>query len=276
MQAPKSWRPPTGTLGKLLEEARQRSVLLERRRADLLALAADTPAGLPFVTALLREDVAVIAEVKRRSPSKGPINPGVSAVTLAGAFADGGAAALSVLTEPDSFGGSVQDLVDIRRRVQLPTLKKDFHVDAVQVLEARAIGASAILLIARALEPSRLEDLAGEAHQHGLDVLVEVRDEEELARAIALGAAAVPMIGVNNRNLETLVVSPNTAERILPLIPADRIAIHESGISERAQVEAAARHGAQAVLVGSSVSASSEPTAAVRALTGVPRAPRAT
>lgn len=258
-----------------MDEARQRSELLERRRADLLALAADTAAGLPFVAALLRDDVAVIAEVKRRSPSKGPINPGVSAVALAGAFADGGAAALSVLTEPDSFGGSVQDLVDIRRRVELPTLKKDFHVDAVQLLEARAIGASAILLIARALEPSRLADLAGEAHQHGLDVLVEVRDEDELARAIALGAAAVPMIGVNNRNLETLVVSPNTAERILPLIPADRIAIHESGISERSQVEAAARHGARAVLVGSSVSAASEPTSAVRALTGVPRPHRA-
>lgn len=271
MQAPKTWRPPSGTLGKLLDEARERAELLERRRSDLKALAADTPAGRSFAEALSGGTVCVIAEVKRKSPSRGPINPGVSAVVLAGAFADGGAAALSVLTEPEHFGGSVQDLVDIRRRVELPTLKKDFHVESVQVLEARACGASAILLIARALEPARLEELAGEAHQWGLDVLVEVRDEDELARAIALGAAAAPMIGVNNRNLETLVVTVSTAERILPLIPADRIAIHESGISVRAQVEAAALHGADAVLVGSSISAATEPTPAVRALTGVAR-----
>ncbi len=257
-----------------MDEARQRAANLERRRADLMALAADTAAGRPFAAALLRDEVAVIAEVKRASPSKGPINPGVSAVALAGAFADGGAACLSVLTEPDHFKGGVQDLVDIRRRVDLPTLKKDFHVDAIQVLEARAIGASAILLIARALEPSRLEDLAGEAYQLGLEVLVEVRDEDELARAVALTASAAPMIGVNNRNLETLVVNHTTAERILPLIPTDRIAIHESGIAERSQVEAAASHGADAVLVGSSISASSEPANAVRALTGVPRRSR--
>lgn len=258
-----------------MDEARQRAVLLERRRADLMALAADTPAARPFATALLREDVAVIAEVKRASPSKGPINPGVSAVALAGAFADGGAACLSVLTEPEHFKGGVQDLVDIRRRVELPLLKKDFHVDSIQVLEARAIGASALLLIARALEPSRLEDLAGEAHQLGLEVLVEVRDEDELARAVALAVAAAPMIGVNNRNLETLVVNHATAERILPHIPADRIAIHESGIAERSQVELAASHGADAVLVGSSISSSTEPAAAVRTLTGVTRRGRA-
>lgn len=260
----------------MVDEARQRAEHLERRRADLKALAADTPAGRPFAAALAGHFVAVIAEVKRASPSKGPINPGVSAVALAGAFADGGAVALSVLTEPDAFKGSVQDLVDIRRRVDLPTLKKDFHVDAIQVLEARAIGASALLLIARALEPSRLEDLAGEAYQWGLDVIVEIRDEEELARAVALSAAAAPMIGVNNRNLETLVVTPSTAERLLPLIPADRIAIHESGIAEHAQVEAAAARGADAVLVGSSISAAAEPTIAVRALTGVARQGRAT
>ena len=271
VQATRPWRPPTGTLGKLLEQARLRAEQLERRRADLKALAADTPAGGPFADVLRRADVAVIAEVKRASPSKGLINPGVGAVALAGAFADGGASALSVLTEPDHFMGSVQDLVDIRRRVQLPILKKDFHIDSVQVLEARAIGASAILLIARALEPSRLGDLAGEAAQLGLEVLIEVRDEDELARAVALGASAAPMIGVNNRNLETLVVNHTTAERILPLVPADRIAIHESGIAERSQVETAAERGADAVLVGSSISAATEPTMAVRALTGVAR-----
>lgn len=276
MQASKTWRPPTGTLGKLLDEARQRAALLERRRADLKALAADTAAGPAFADALRGDAVAVIAEVKRASPSKGPINPGVSAVALASAFAEGGAAALSVLTEPDHFQGGVQDLVDIRRRVPLPTLKKDFHVDAVQLLEARAVGASAILLIARALEPSRLAELAGEAVQMGLEVLVEVRDEDELARAVALGASAAPMIGVNNRNLETLVVNPATAERILPLIPADRLAVHESGISERAQVEIAAQRGADAVLVGSSISAAAEPVAAVRTLAGVPRRGRST
>lgn len=271
MQAQKTWRPPTGTLAKLLDEARQRSDLLERRRADLKALAADTPAGPAFADALRRPDVAVIAEVKRASPSKGAINPGVSAPQLAGAFAEGGAAALSILTEPDHFKGTIQDLVDVRRKVPLPTLKKDFHVDAIQLLEARAVGASAVLLIARALEPAKLADLAGEAVQLGLEVLVEVRDEDELGRAVALGAGAAPIIGVNNRNLETLVVSPATAERLLPLIPADRIAVHESGIAERAQVEVAATRGADAVLVGSSISAAPDPVEAVRALAGVAR-----
>ena len=274
MQASREWRPPTGTLGKLIEEAAERASQLERRRADLKALAADTAAGLPFAAALRRSDVAVIAEVKRRSPSKGDINRGASALALAAAYADGGAAALSILTEPDHFGGSVQDLVDVRRRVQLPTLKKDFHVDSVQVLEARAIGASALLLIARALEPSRLEDLANEAAQLGLEVLVEIRDDEELFRAMSLKASVVSMVGVNNRNLETLVVTPSTSERLLPLIGADRVAIHESGIAGRPDVEAAASNRADAVLVGSSVSAAENPADAVRALTGVARRPR--
>ena len=274
MQAPRTWRPPTGTLGKLIEEAVERAGQLERRRADLRALAADTAPGLPFAAALRRDDVAVIAEVKRRSPSKGDINKGASALSLAAAYADGGASALSILTEPDHFGGSVQDLVDVRRRVQLPTLKKDFHVDSMQVLEARAIGASAILLIARALDPQRLEDLAAEAALLGLEVLVEVRDDEEMARAVALPADIVSMIGVNNRNLETLVVAPATAERLLPLIPHDRVGIHESGIAGRDDVTIAARNRADAVLVGSSVSAAADPAEAVRALIGVPRLPR--
>lgn len=271
MQASRVWHPPSGTLGQLTTAAHERAGALERRRADLKALAADNPAGPSLVAALRREDVAVIAEVKRRSPSKGDISPGASATVLGAAYADGGAAAISILTEPDHFGGDTRDLVDVRRRIDLPTLKKDFHVDSIQLLEARAIGASALLLIARALEPARLDDLAREALALGVEVVIEVRDDDELARAVATGA---PMIGVNNRNLETLVITPATAVRLVPLIPTDRVAIYESGITGLDDVARAAVLGADAVLVGSSVSSAADPAAAVRALTGVVRQER--
>lgn len=271
MQASRVWQPPSGTLGQLTASAHERAAALQRRRADLKALASDSAPGPSLAAALRRDDVAVIAEIKRRSPSKGDISPGASATVLAAAYADGGAAALSILTEPDHFGGDSGDLVDVRRRIDLPTLKKDFHVDSIQLLEARAIGASALLLIARALEPSRLEDLAKEAALLGVEVLIEVRDDDELARAVAIGA---PMIGVNNRNLETLVITPATAARLIPLIPADRVAIYESGIKGADDVRGAAGVGADAVLVGSSVTGAPDPAAAVRALTGIARQDR--
>jgi indole-3-glycerol phosphate synthase len=268
VQGSRVWQPPSGTLGQLTAAAGERAAALERRRADLKALAADVPPGTSLAAALRRDDVAVIAEIKRRSPSKGDISPGASATALGAAYADGGAAALSILTEPEQFGGDASDLVDVRRRINLPTLKKDFHVDSIQLLEARAIGASALLLIARALEPARLDDLAREAALLGVEVLIEVRDDDELARAVATGA---PMIGVNNRNLETLVITPSTAVRLVPLIPADRVAIYESGIKGADDVARAALLGADAVLVGSSVAGAADPAGAVRALTGVAR-----
>jgi indole-3-glycerol phosphate synthase len=176
------------------------------------------------------------------------------------------------LTEPDHFGGSVDDLQAVREAVTLPVLKKDFHVDPVQLLEAKALGASAALLIARALAPDELRAMMRTAVELELEALVEVRDEAELDLALSLDAL---LIGVNNRNLETLEIDPSTSERLLPLIPSSVIAIAESGIAGRQDVERAGQVGADAVLVGSSISASDDPLEAVRALTNVDKVHRA-
>ena len=184
----------------------------------------------------------------------------------------GGAAGVSVLTEPKHFAGSPEDLVDVRRRVALPILKKDFHVAAIQLLEARALGASAALLIARALAPDALAELMLAGRELGLELLVEVRDEAELERALLAGAT---MIGVNNRDLETLRIDQSTASRIIPLIPKHVVAIAESGVKSRADVDRYAAVGADAVLVGSSLSSAPDPASATRALTGVARIDRA-
>ncbi len=222
--------------------------------------------------ALRGRHVAIIAEVKRRSPSKGWINPGMSASDQAIAYERGGAAAVSVLTEPAHFGGSAEDLVAVRGAVGIPTLKKDFHVDRVQLLEAKALGASAALLIARALSPDALEQMVGYAGEIELEVLVEVRGEDELTRALNAGAT---LVGINNRNLESLAIDPETAVRLLALVPASVTAVSESGVESRRDVERVASAGTDAVLVGSVISRAADPTAAVRSLTGVARVARA-
>jgi indole-3-glycerol phosphate synthase len=218
--------------------------------------------------ALERSEVAVIAEVKRRSPSKGWIKAGLGAVEQARAYHAGGAAAISILTEPNHFDGSTADLEIVGSEVHIPLLKKDFHVDAIQLLEARAAGASAVLLIARALPQGDLVRLMADADRLLLDALVEVRDRVELQRALDAGAT---IVGINNRNLETLEIDPRTSEVLLPLIPTGVIAIAESGVSSRQDVERVAAVGADAVLVGSALSAAGDPTEAVRGLAGVPR-----
>lgn len=274
MQAVSTWSPPTGTLGSLVHAARERAAGLATRRVELeqaAIRALDAAPPPPFAAALRRADVAVIAEVKRRSPSKGDIAPGLSAAAQAEAYAAGGAAALSILTEPDRFGGSVADLDAARAAVRVPLLKKDFNVHPLQVLEAAAHGASAVLLIARAVAPDQLVALARDVRALGLEPLVEIRDEAELEAALR---AEATVIGVNNRNLETLVIDPATGDRVLPLIPASCVAVWESGVQSPEDVRRAAAAGADAVLVGSSVSAAGDPAAAVRALTGVARGGR--
>jgi indole-3-glycerol phosphate synthase len=221
-----------------------------------------------FRGALQGQRVGVIAEVKRSSPSKGAINPGLDLARQVGAYEAGGAAAISVLTEPTRFGGSSDDLVLARTSVALPLLKKDFHVDVSQIFEARALGASAALVIARAVPPGCLKDLMTAGADVALEILVEVRDERELDLALSLNAR---LIGVNNRNLETLEIDPATALRILPLIPRDVVAIAESGVKTAADVKRVADAGADAVLVGSELSGARDPEAAVRSLTGVAR-----
>jgi indole-3-glycerol phosphate synthase len=212
--------------------------------------------------------VAIIAEVKRSSPSKGAINPGLDVEKQVREYEKGGAAAISILTEPQRFGGSNHDLIRARTSVRTPLLKKDFHVDVVQILEARSLGASAALVIARAVPPARLKELVKAGEDFGIEILVEVRDTEELDRALSCGAR---LIGVNNRNLETLQIDPETSLRLLPLIPTGVVAIAESGVTSPADVSRLAAAGADAVLIGSELSASADPEAAVRAFTRVAR-----
>lgn len=215
--------------------------------------------------------MAVIAEIKRRSPSKGDLDPAIVASERAASYARGGAAAISVLTEPSRFAGSIDDLRDVADSIPIPVLRKDFIVDELQILEARAAGAAAILLIARALEPSRLPGLVSAARLYGVEPLVEVRTAEELARAIDAGA---DVVGVNARDLETLIVDRELTARLLPRVPTGVIAVAESGITDRRGVEASARAGADAVLVGSALSVAADPQRAVRDLAGVARIAR--
>jgi indole-3-glycerol phosphate synthase len=253
-------------LGALVVEAEARARALRPTLAELRERVGSQPTPPAFAAALRGASVALLCEIKRRSPSRGTINPGLALADHARAYARGGAAALSILTEESRFGGAAGDLPLAAAAVRVPLLRKDFLVSRDQLLEARALGASAALLIARALPPSRLADLHGAAQELGLETLVEVRGEEELATAIDIGAA---VIGVNNRDLETLTMDPGVGDRLLPLVPAGCIAVWESGVQCRADVERASRAGADAVLVGSSISAASDPEAAVAALAGV-------
>lgn len=263
------WTFPLGTLGTLTREAHERAAAVSGTLADLKARAADAPPVRPFAPGLTGAHVRVIAEVKRASPSKGAIAPGLDAVAQAQAYAAGGAAAISVLTEPTRFGGALADLDVVSRAVTIPTIRKDFLVHPIQLWEARVAGASAALLIVRSLSPDELPRLIEAAAEAGLATLVEVRDLGELDRALALDT---PVIGVNNRNLETLVIDPATAPGLIPCIPADRVAVAESGMRTAGDVAPAAAAGADAILVGSAISAAADPAREVRALAGVPRA----
>ncbi len=271
MQAIVAWSAPGGVLGELVAEARARAAALGARDAELDRAAADAPRPPGLAAALRRADVAVIAEIKRRSPSKGDLAPDMRLAERAAAYADAGAAALSVLTQTSRFGGTADDLAEAARTVRIPLLRKDFIVDPRQVIEARALGASAVLLIARALPPAELAALAAVARDVGLETLVEVRDAAELDAALGAGAT---IVGVNNRNLETLAIDDAVSAELLPRIPADRPAVYESGVAERADVERAAAYGADAVLVGSALSGAADPHAAAAALTGVARGAR--
>ena len=209
---------------------------------------------------------SVIAEVKRRSPSKGDLADIPDPALLAAAYARGGAGAISVLTEERRFGGSLDDLRAVRAAVDTPLLRKDFIVTSYQLVEARAAGADLALLIVAALDDDELRRLHDEARELGLTVLVEVHDEAETERAVALGAE---LIGVNARNLKTLEVDNDTFGRLAPLVPDDRVLVAESGISGPDDVRRFVGEGASVVLVGEALVRGGDPEAAVRAMTGV-------
>jgi indole-3-glycerol phosphate synthase len=232
-------------------------------RAELARSAAGQPQPPSFAGALRRPDgrLAVIAEIKRRSPSAGEIKAGASAAGQARAYQAAGADALSVLTDEKYFGGSLDDLrevVDLFRQMPpaRPCLRKDFMVHPVQVLEARLAGASAVLLIVRALADGELADLAAAAEAAGLDALYEVHDEAEVDRALRQGAR---IIGVNNRDLARFQTDLALSERLIPRLPRDVIAVSESGIFTGADAARVRAAGAHAVLVGEALMKAPDP-----------------
>jgi len=241
---------------------REAAVPLEQLR-DLLA---EAPAARDPMPAFRAPGSSVIAEVKRRSPSKGDLADIPDPAALAAAYARGGAAAISVLTEERRFHGSLADLRAVRAAVETPLLRKDFMVTDYQLVEARAAGADLVLLIVAALDDARLRDLHAHARELGLTVLVEVHDEAETERAVDLGAE---LIGVNARNLKTLAVDPDTFGRLAPLIPDDRVKVAESGIGGPDDVKRYVAEGADVVLVGEALVKDGDPEGAVRAMTGV-------
>jgi len=262
---------PKTKLDAILTATRDRVASLRTQARELERRAAAAPEPRPFARALAGRDVGVIAEVKRRSPSAGAIREDLDPVAHARAYTQGGAVAISVLTDELHFGGSLEDLARVASAVPVPVLRKDFILDELQLYEARAAGASAVLLIVRALSSDGLRALARAARDQRLGVLVEVHSAGELEQALGVDPTAV---GVNSRDLATFTVDLAAAERLVALVPGAVPVIAESGIATRADVERMASAGADLVLVGTSVAGNADPEAAVRGLTGVRRVGR--
>jgi indole-3-glycerol phosphate synthase len=251
---------------ELVESARAG---VERRRAqvplaDLERRLGERPEQRPFGEALSRPGLSLIAEFKRRSPSVGEIRDGADPAEIARAYEEGGAAALSVLTDQAHFGGSIADLTEARRACELPVLQKDFIVDRYQLYEAALAGADAILLIVAALNAADLGVLHAEARELDLDCLVEVHKESELEDALVVDA---DVIGINNRDLDDFSVDVQTTFELITDVPAGKTVVSESGISDRSTLEELARVGVDAVLIGEALMRADDPAAKVRELT---------
>jgi len=243
------------------EEVKQRKKSLPLSRLKELIARRETP--LDLALALEDTHTRLIAEVKRASPSRGVLRPDFNLVELARKYAQGGAAAISVLTEANYFDGSLDHLAAIREEIRLPLLRKDFIFDPYQVYESRAYGADALLLIVAILSRGQLEELLSLSHDLGLSCLVEVHNEDEVERA--LGSQA-QIIGINNRDLTTFNIDINTTHRLLPLIPPGKIVVSESGIRNRSDVAKLKGWGVNAVLVGEALVTAGDIVTKVREL----------
>jgi indole-3-glycerol phosphate synthase len=239
---------------------RQREVPLETLRARLVT----RDGARPFNEALVGPGLSLIAEFKRRSPSAGELRPGAGVAEIVEAYERGGAAALSILTEERHFGGSVADLRAAREASDLPIMRKDFIVDGYQLYEAAASGADAVLLIVAGLDDERLDALYVEARELDLDCLLEVHDEADLERALAIGA---DVIGINNRDLDDFNVDLETTVKLLTDVPAGKTVVSESGYARRDQLDELERIGVDAVLVGETLMRAEDPELLVRELT---------
>ncbi len=253
-------------LDAILERTRER-VAVERERRPLGYLQASVraaPPPRPFARALERSGgINVIAEYKRRSPSRGPIREDLAPGDVARRYQEAGAAAMSVLTDQAFFGGCIEHLAEARANTSLPVLRKDFVVDPWQIWEARAAGADAVLLIVAALHDTELRDLLAVVREAGMDALVEVHEPGELDSALAAGAR---LVGVNNRNLKTLAVSLRVSLDLLPGIPDDVVAVSESGIRTGTDARALREAGFDAFLIGEQLMAAPDPGGALQRL----------
>ncbi|HEX2219925.1 MAG TPA: indole-3-glycerol phosphate synthase TrpC [Gemmatimonadales bacterium] len=256
------------SLDQILASTRLGLPELGRRRRVLEQEAAARATPPSLREALRRPTVAVVAEVKRRSPSAGAIREDLDPGERAALYASHGAAAISVLTDHRHFGGSMEDLRAAVACVPVPVLRKDFILDELQIVEARAAGAAAVLLIVRALPPGRLEALLTCARRVGVEALVEVHTAVELERALEAGAEVV---GINSRDLDTFRIDVEGAWDLLASVPRDRLAVAESGMHDPADVERAGAAGADAVLIGTALSAAADPAELLRGLSRVPR-----
>jgi indole-3-glycerol phosphate synthase len=250
--------------------ATQKTTAARREAESLAALEVRAmqaaPRGALFESRLARQGTTnVIAECKRRSPSKGVLAVDYDPVAIATRYENGGAAAISVLTEPSFFDGALAHLTAVRAAVDIPLLRKDFVVDDYQLFEARAAGADAVLLIVAALAQSALVRLQSRASELGLATLVEVHDEEELTRAVDGGAR---VIGVNNRNLRTLAVDVQASDRLAARMPAHVVAVSESGLRSRDELDRLAAAGYRAFLIGERFMTDPDPARAIRELIG--------
>jgi indole-3-glycerol phosphate synthase len=259
---------PAGTYLDRIVTAHRAAATLDFRSLDnLVAQARDMPPTRGFAAAVRAGAaggrLAVVAEIKRRSPSKGDLFPGLDPAVLAKEYADGGAACLSVLTDQAFFGGSPDDLQAARAAVPLPVLRKDFTVGPADVCDARLMGADAVLLIAAALDDAELAQLHALAVAVGIEALVEVHDEAELERALAVGAT---LVGVNQRDLVTFEVDHDRARRMGAAMPAGVVKVAESGVRDAGDAAALRAAGYDAVLVGESLVTSGDPASAVAAL----------
>lgn len=255
-------------LDEIVAKKRRRVDALKQTHSlsDLEKTASSAPPPRDFYHALRDGGrPAVIAEVKRASPSAGVIRPDLDVPAIVSSYQKGGAAALSVITEEDYFQGSLEYLRQARDASHLPVLCKDFIIDSVQVFAARAAGADALLLIARVLDQDSLVSLLETARLLGMECLVEVHNEDELGRVLATDAR---IIGINNRNLLTFEVNLETTLRLRPLIPTGRLVVSESGINEHADLETLAAAGVDAVLVGTSLMRAEDPGEKLRELRG--------